>query len=63
MRIIYHILTLVILNNFSASSQNEKVVVITANCAIHPACADYIHTGIEKAIEENAECLIIKLNT
>jgi len=63
MRIIFHILTLFLLLNFSAYSQNNKVVVITAECAIHPACADYIHTGIEKAIEENAECLIIKLNT
>ena len=63
MRIIFHILTFFLLLNFSANSQNKKVVVITAHCAIHPACADYIHTGIEKAIEENAECLIIKLNT
>ncbi|MEE9451116.1 MAG: nodulation protein NfeD [Ignavibacteriaceae bacterium] len=63
MQIIFHILTLFVLLNFSANSQNKKVVVITADCAIHPACADYIHTGIEKAIEENAECLIIKLNT
>ncbi len=55
MRIIFHILTLFLLLNFSANSQNKKVVVITADCAIHPACADYIHTGIEKAIEENAE--------
>ena len=63
MRIIFHILTLFLLLNFSAYSQNNKVVVISTECAIHPACADYIHTGIEKAIEENAECLIIKLNT
>lgn len=63
MRMIIHILALLVLLNFSANSQNKKVVVITADCAIHPACADYIHTGIEKAIEVNAECLIIKLNT
>ncbi len=63
MRAIFHILTLFVLLNFSANSQNNKVIVISADCAIHPACADYIHTGIEKAIEENAECLIIKLNT
>jgi len=63
MRMVIHILALLVLLNFSANSQNKKVVVITADCAIHPACADYIHTGIEKAIEENAECLIIKLNT
>ena len=63
MRTIFHILTLFVLLNFFANSQNNKVIVISADCAIHPACADYIHTGIEKAIEENAECLIIKLNT
>jgi membrane-bound serine protease (ClpP class) len=31
--------------------------------AIHPPGADYINSGIERAIEENAECLIINLNT
>jgi membrane-bound serine protease (ClpP class) len=41
----------------------EKVILLTAECAIHPACSDYIHTGIEVAREENAECLIIRLNT
>ena len=51
MRIIFHILYLVILLNFSAISQNKNVVVITADCAIHPACADYIHTGIEKQLK------------
>lgn len=40
-----------------------KVIVINADMAIHPPGADYINSGIEKAIEENAECLIIKLNT
>jgi len=38
-------------------------VLLTADCAIHPACADYIHTGIEKANEVDAECLVILLNT
>ena len=44
-------------------SQSNKVFVLNADCAIHPACADYIHSGIEKAKEENVECLIIALNT
>ena len=44
-------------------SQSNKVFVLNADCAIHPACADYIHSGIEKAKEENVECLIIELNT
>jgi membrane-bound serine protease (ClpP class) len=44
-------------------SQNPKVFVLNTDGAIHPACADYIHLGLEKAINEKAECLIIKLNT
>jgi membrane-bound serine protease (ClpP class) len=44
-------------------SQSNKVFVLNADCAIHPACADYIHSGIEKAKEENVECLIIAFNT
>ncbi len=39
------------------------MIVINADMAIHPPGADYINSGIEKAIEEHAECLIIKLNT
>ena len=40
-----------------------KVIVINADMAIHPPGADYIESGIKKAIEQNAECLIINLNT
>jgi membrane-bound serine protease (ClpP class) len=47
----------------SANFPQGKVVVINADCAIHPPCADYIQAGIEKAIDENAECLVINLNT
>lgn len=41
----------------------EKVIVLNVDGAIHPPSADYIQTGIEKATDENAECLVIKLNT
>src|SRR4030065_1029127 len=44
-------------------SQNPKVFILNTDGAIHPTCADYIHLGLEKAINEKAECLIIKLNT
>ncbi|MCW8809876.1 MAG: nodulation protein NfeD [Ignavibacteriaceae bacterium] len=47
----------------TAFSQSQKVFVLNADCAIHPACADYIHSGVEKAKKENAECLIVRLNT
>ncbi len=46
-----------------AFSQTPKVVIITLNGAINPAAADYIHYGIEQAVKQNAECLILRLNT
>jgi membrane-bound serine protease (ClpP class) len=44
-------------------SQNNKIIVLTADCAVHPPLAEYISFGIEKAVEIEAECLIVKLNT
>ncbi len=58
-----YIISFFLLFILSAFSQKTKILVINADCAIHPACADYIHSGLEKAIEDDAECLIIKLNT
>jgi membrane-bound serine protease (ClpP class) len=63
MKTVLYIILISLLFTLSAFSQRTKVVVIDADCAIHPACADYIYSGLEKALEENAECLIIKLNT
>jgi membrane-bound serine protease (ClpP class) len=63
MKTVLYIISISMVLTLSAFSQKSKVLVINADCAIHPACADYIHSGLEKALEENAECLIIKLNT
>ena len=63
MKTVLYIISISLVLTLSAFSQKSKVLVINADCAIHPACADYIHSGLEKALEENAECLIIKLNT
>jgi len=41
----------------------QKVHVITVDATINPATADFIHQSIEKAVLENAECLVIRLNT
>lgn len=41
----------------------NKVVVLTIDATINPAIADYIESGLEKAYEMNAECVIVKLNT
>lgn len=42
---------------------SQKVISITVNDGINPSTAEYIHQGIEKAEKENAQCLIINLNT
>lgn len=55
----YLVLTLCITSFVYASS----VHVITINGAINPASADLIHSAIQKASKQNAECLIIQLNT
>lgn len=41
----------------------KKVMSIQVDGTINPASAAFIHRGIEKAGKENAECLIIQLNT
>jgi membrane-bound serine protease (ClpP class) len=56
-------LFLAILYLLPAFSFSQKVVSITVNDGINPSTAEYIHQGIEKAKEENAQCLIINLNT
>jgi membrane-bound serine protease (ClpP class) len=61
-RLLRYIVPLILLFTITCFSQ-EKVIVINADMAIHPPGADYINSGIERAIEENAECLIINLNT
>ena len=42
---------------------SQTVVSVKINGAINPVVADYIHDGIQKAEKENAECLLIHLNT
>jgi membrane-bound serine protease (ClpP class) len=41
----------------------QKVVSIHVDATINPAIANFIHSAIEKAKKENAQCLIIHLNT
>ena len=43
--------------------QAQTVVSLKIDGSINPASADFIRSGIEKASSENAECLIIHLNT
>lgn len=41
----------------------KRVIVISVDGSINPSSAEYINSGIKRAREKNAECLIIKLNT
>ena len=41
----------------------QKIISIKIDGTINPVTADFIHNAIEKAKKENAECLIIHLNT
>ncbi|MGN6264211.1 MAG: NfeD family protein [Ginsengibacter sp.] len=48
---------------FPFVSNGQKVVSITVNDGINPSTAEYIEQGIETAQKEQAQCLIIHLNT
>lgn len=41
----------------------QKVLSITVDGSINPATASYIERGIKRAEKENAQCLILNLNT
>jgi membrane-bound serine protease (ClpP class) len=58
-----HVLAAILLLPGALLFANPTVHVITLDATINPATADYIHTSIERAAEQNAECLIIRLNT
>ena len=62
-RVLFTILALVLLPLSSSFAQNEIVKVLTVESAITPVSAEYIIKAIEQAELENAECIIIQLDT
>lgn len=46
-----------------AQDTSGKVVVISIEGSINPASAEYVFDGIREAREQDAECLVVKLNT
>lgn len=60
-RIFFLVIPFIIITFLNTGAQ--KVYVLTFDGAINPAASDYIHQGIKKAEVDNAECLIINLNT
>ena len=53
----------IILLLFPVILSAQKVVSLKIEGAINPVIADFIHDAVEKAKKENAECLLIHLNT
>lgn len=45
------------------SFTGQHILTIEVDGSINPVTADYINRGIKKAEEQNANCLILKLNT
>lgn len=58
-----HFLFFIIFSLSPLSLPAQTVVAMKVDGTINPVAADFIHRGIEKAASENAECLIILLNT
>jgi membrane-bound serine protease (ClpP class) len=61
MRFFYYIIAILFVLPFQSEAQ--KVISITVDQAITPATAEFIHRGIKTAENENAQCVIIHLNT
>jgi membrane-bound serine protease (ClpP class) len=57
---IFLLLGFLLANN---TDRNTNVTMITYDGAITPACSDFVKLGIESAVKNNSECLIIRLNT
>jgi membrane-bound serine protease (ClpP class) len=49
--------------SFPALSQRPVVELLRLDGTINPASSDFIHSGIERSVDEGAQCLVIQLNT
>ncbi len=60
---IFHLTILLLIGVALLMGQDHRVFVLKLDGTINPASTDFIHEGIQKASDANAECLIIELNT
>lgn len=62
-RSIMRLLSLLFILPITVLSATPKVHVISVDATINPATADFIHESIQRAQNDGAECLVIRLNT
>lgn len=58
-----YLIAFILLFPFIVFSQSKKIYLLTIDGSINPASTEYIQEGIRTAVENDAECVIIKLNT